>query len=528
MTAGAATAALAVGLVACPPLLGTSTASSAGRLLAVSGTDRAPTSSAAVVARPAGGYEVFYRGWNGVVFDRSFVAGKWSAPTSLGGQTVGAPAAAAFGNDVVLVTRGPANGLNIRVRSAGHWSALRSLGITVTAAPAVTASGSGRVDVVARGQDRKLYTRTLQRSTPTTPWRGLSARATFAAPAAAATGNGQLTVLMVNSRHELMRRMLAGGTWSGWTSVGGRTWDAPAVAAVPGTSRVLALFRGTNNKLYSRELPSGTWRARGGALIDAPAVATGPKATHVVVVRDRSTGFATRTVRAGTWSGTQPAWGPTAAPPPRPALLGTDWTRIPTSRKVVALTFDAGANADGYGAIRTALEKANVPATFFLTGAWVRAFPALANDVAESGFVVGSHTDTHPHLPALTNAQIEAQVRTARAAIINCNGVDPRPLFRFPYGDVNTRVLSEVNRLGYVAVRWTVDTLGWEGTSGGMTVQKVINRVVDGARPGAIVLMHTGSNPKDHTTLDAAALPTVIRRLRALGYGFVTLDALTG
>jgi hypothetical protein len=40
--------------------------------------------------------------------------------------------------------------------------------------------------------------------------------------------------------------------------------------------------------------------------------------------------------------------------------------------------------------------------------------------------------------------------------------------------------------------------------------------------------MHVGSNPDDHTTLDAEALPTVIARLRGLGYEFVTLDALLG
>jgi hypothetical protein len=38
--------------------------------------------------------------------------------------------------------------------------------------------------------------------------------------------------------------------------------------------------------------------------------------------------------------------------------------------------------------------------------------------------------------------------------------------------------------------------------------------------------MHVGSNPDDHSTLDAAALPTIIASLRANGYTFVTLDAL--
>lgn len=117
---------------------------------------------------------------------------------------------------------------------------------------------------------------------------------------------------------------------------------------------------------------------------------------------------------------------------------------------------------------------------------------------------------------------------TVRWAILRANGADAPPLFRFPYGDVNSRVLADVNGLGYVAVRWTVDSLGWQGTSGGQSIQSVINRVLAAAQPGEIVLMHLGSNPDDGTTLDAAALPAIIDGLRARGYSFVTLQALSG
>jgi peptidoglycan-N-acetylglucosamine deacetylase len=105
-------------------------------------------------------------------------------------------------------------------------------------------------------------------------------------------------------------------------------------------------------------------------------------------------------------------------------------------------------------------------------------------------------------------------------------GADPRPLFRFPLGDRDERTIAAVNDLGYVAVRWTVDTLGWKGTSGGMSAQEVTDRAVNALRPGEIVLMHLGSNPEDGTTLDADALPGMIERMRAAGYAFVTLDAL--
>ena len=47
-------------------------------------------------------------------------------------------------------------------------------------------------------------------------------------------------------------------------------------------------------------------------------------------------------------------------------------------------------------------------------------------------------------------------------------------------------------------------------------------------RPGEIVLIHCGSNPDDHSTLDADALPAVFQALQARGYSFVTINALRG
>jgi hypothetical protein len=40
--------------------------------------------------------------------------------------------------------------------------------------------------------------------------------------------------------------------------------------------------------------------------------------------------------------------------------------------------------------------------------------------------------------------------------------------------------------------------------------------------------MHVGSHPTDRSMLDAAALPSIIDAIRARGYGFVTMSALTG
>lgn len=81
-----------------------------------------------------------------------------------------------------------------------------------------------------------------------------------------------------------------------------------------------------------------------------------------------------------------------------------------------------------------------------------------------------------------------------------------------------------VNDECYVPFRWTVDTLGWQGTSGGMSADRVTQRVLKGAGPGGIVLMHLGNNPTDRTSLDADALPDIIAGLKSQGYSFVTLE----
>ena len=209
------------------------------------------------------------------------------------------------------------------------------------------------------------------------------------------------------------------------------------------------------------------------------------------------------------------------------ALRGQDITVIPTSNRVVALTFDAGANSAGLASILGTLANRNVPATFFLTGTWAAANPAAVADLRARGYRIGNHSMTHPNFTTLTDAAIREQVLDAERAI-SAAGADPRWLFRFPFGDRNAHTIEVVNSLSYVAVRWTADTLGWRGTSGGVSAQQVVDRVLGSLRPGEIVLMHIGSNPDDGSTLDADALPTVIDRIRAAGYSFVTLDALFG
>jgi peptidoglycan/xylan/chitin deacetylase (PgdA/CDA1 family) len=197
--------------------------------------------------------------------------------------------------------------------------------------------------------------------------------------------------------------------------------------------------------------------------------------------------------------------------------------RLPTYRKLVALTFDGGGDtASGTALILKTLRRRRVRATFFLAGRWIRLHPALARAIGRR-YPIGDHTFDHADQTGLSSGQIRADVRRGAWWIRIKTGRNPWPLFRFPYGARDQRTIAVVNSMGYASVRWSVDTWGWMGRAEGQSVGSVVRRVADQLEPGAIVLMHVGV-AKDGSLLDAAALPRVISLVRARGYRFVTLD----
>jgi peptidoglycan/xylan/chitin deacetylase (PgdA/CDA1 family) len=209
-----------------------------------------------------------------------------------------------------------------------------------------------------------------------------------------------------------------------------------------------------------------------------------------------------------------------ALPPP---IIAGELVRLQTRGHVVALTFDGGGNADAAKRVLATLKRERVPGTFFLTGHFVKTYPLLSRAIGRR-YPVANHTVDHLDLRRLSTTAATREVTQAETMIRRATGRDPRPIFRFPYGARDARTLAIVRRLGYVSVRWTVDTWGWMGLTQ-QTVAGAERRVVEHLVPGEIVLMHLGA-ARDHSTIDSRALPAVIRAVRARGYRFVTLAGI--
>jgi peptidoglycan/xylan/chitin deacetylase (PgdA/CDA1 family) len=196
----------------------------------------------------------------------------------------------------------------------------------------------------------------------------------------------------------------------------------------------------------------------------------------------------------------------------------TNYTRLPTKDKVVALTFDAAYDPAPLKDILAALKAADAEATFFLTGEFVHDFPQWTQQIIDAGYPIGNHSYSHPDFTALSEGAMRKEIDKTAAALVKLGAGDPKPLFRAPYGALNKRVLSVLGSEGYVSVFWTIDTLDWKPER---TPAQIKATVLDNLKPGAIILMHVGSKQT------AGLLPDLLAEIEARGYGFVNLrDAL--
>ncbi|WP_283454204.1 polysaccharide deacetylase family protein [Streptomyces sp. G-G2] len=199
---------------------------------------------------------------------------------------------------------------------------------------------------------------------------------------------------------------------------------------------------------------------------------------------------------------------------------------MPTERQVVALTFNAAWDETGVDSVLKVLRAYDAPATFFLTGQFAERHPAAARSMAAAGHGIASHSYSHPHFGELTWQERELELRLADVALRRATGAAPLPFFRFPYGETTQRQIDEVNALGFADIEWAVDTNGYKGTAGRMTVQRAVHRALRGLAPGRIIQMHVGDPAGHGPILDAQALPLIIEAVRARGYEVVDLRTL--
>ncbi|MEU3512726.1 polysaccharide deacetylase family protein [Streptomyces longwoodensis] len=211
-----------------------------------------------------------------------------------------------------------------------------------------------------------------------------------------------------------------------------------------------------------------------------------------------------------------------------------------TAGRTVALTFDAdmtagqgpraaaGEHFDNPGLIR-ALRTLKVPSTVFMTGRWAEQYPDQARALGHDPlFEVANHSYSHYAftadcygLPTVPEDRMRADVERAYTAFRAAGITDAMPYFRFPGGCYDQRALRAVSGTGVTAVQWDVVS----GDAFATDADAVARQVLDGVRPGSVVVMHCTRSAAPTTE---RVVRSVVPELRRRGYRFVKVSELIG
>jgi peptidoglycan/xylan/chitin deacetylase (PgdA/CDA1 family) len=183
--------------------------------------------------------------------------------------------------------------------------------------------------------------------------------------------------------------------------------------------------------------------------------------------------------------------------------------KIPTTEKIIYLTFDDGPTPEITEWTLTTLKKFNAKATFFCIGNNVAKHPIIFNKIMREGHAVGNHT--HHHLNGWhTNNE------TYLSNIKKCEEVVKSKLFRPPYGRIK-KSQYELLKNDYQVIMWDVLSGDFDPKT---SPEKCLSNVINNATEGAIIVFHDSLKATENLKY---TLPIVLSHFTEQGYRFEKL-----
>ena len=192
--------------------------------------------------------------------------------------------------------------------------------------------------------------------------------------------------------------------------------------------------------------------------------------------------------------------------------------RVETPRKIVALTFDDGPTTEVTRPLLDLLEKEQVRATFFVTGAELEKQMTLGIRIVAMGHELGNHSYSHTRMFFVTPSFVQNEIERTDALIREA-GYQDTIHFRPPFGKKLFVLPYYLSQTGRTTVTWDVEP----DSDARATAGEIAQRAVQNTRPGSIILLHV-MYPNRVESLKAVG--TIINELKERGYEFVTVSEL--
>lgn len=164
----------------------------------------------------------------------------------------------------------------------------------------------------------------------------------------------------------------------------------------------------------------------------------------------------------------------------------------------VALTFDLCPVLDGSGydqALIDYLIEHKIPATFFLSGRWIRKHDERVKELLRIPFFeIGTHGEVHAHLP-MHPVEEQRQEILGPVRLLKAKYGRHARLFRPPYGEFNDETVEAVQALGLQLILWNIESGDPDPTLSAEQIDARLKRLV---RKGGVIVMHANGKGK-HT-----------------------------
>lgn len=196
----------------------------------------------------------------------------------------------------------------------------------------------------------------------------------------------------------------------------------------------------------------------------------------------------------------------------------TTVTAAPTRRNLVAMTFDDGPHPVLTPRLLDILKTRHIRATFYVIGRNVARYPDIVKRMVDEGHEIGNHSWQHPVLSRLGTASVLRELDRTSEAVYQAVRRIPVTM-RPPYGALTgTQRAMILKDRDMPTILWSVDPEDWRRPG----AQIVANRILGGARPGAIILSHDIHSPT------VKAMPAALDGLLDKGYRFATVSMILG
>jgi len=204
---------------------------------------------------------------------------------------------------------------------------------------------------------------------------------------------------------------------------------------------------------------------------------------------------------------------------PQWQMFGDNICAVATKRKIVALTFDDGPDAENTPALLALLAERKVRATFFCIGQRVAQQPELVKRMVAEGHRIENHTFLHsPRTNIFSVRRLRGELTQAQTEIGRVAGRAPE-FFRPPAGLTSPRIFRVTGELGLKVAGYTARGLDRRTDA----PENIAGRLLRKLQPGAIFLLHDAGVPRERLL---AVVALLLDKLESEGYQCARLDEL--